>query len=1359
MSNLKQPIFDIPFHYNFTIFTGTTGVPKGVYKEHKGVVNSITDLSIRYEMRQKPEVVVLFSAYVFEPFVRQTLIALVNSQLLVIADDNEKLDQTKFLEFLNKHHVTYLNGTASVLQEYDLSKCNTLTRLILVGEELTKNRYDNLRKKYKGRIICEYGFTESALVSCMNTFDLGDERTNRSIGRPLRNVKAYIVNSNLQPLPIGAIGELYIGGVGISRGYMNRDALTKERFLVNPFQTEDEKAKSVNGLMYKTGDLARWLENGHIEFIGRNDFQIKLRGNRIEPAEIESVVLEYDNISRCTIAVKDSKLSEESSASSRHLVGYFVANKNIAEEQLIAYLEQKLPRYMIPVRMIQVEDIKTNINGKVDLKALPEVEFTRQFNADRIHDEPRNDIDLKLVEIWSEALGILKDKIGIKDDFFRLGGHSITCIQLIARIRQKLGCDVSIEHIFGLRSIEKLSDYISKQRVSEIMEKQILSSPPELLDVSEEILANSLHQGLFYHYLKQGQNDDAYVMQSHYKYGEAINSSIYKNAWEMARIKYPSLRLNFKVLKEVHQVFKCPSTPLDWTFADICNTDDKEVEVRDIIKADRERSYNLENGNLFRIYLIKEAECKYSMVFSYHHIIFDGWSIPILFAFVHRAYQSLLRTESVCQDSLTSSDAAYMLSQKHLEIHRNDHFEYWTSQIEDIDQRVNLSGLLKENIKYKVQISNYDHIEQQKQSTLEINCDLVKKLQSFGITNGVTLHSILQFAWHKVLYAYGGGRNTVVGTTVSGRNIPIDAVENSVGLYINTLPLVVDHLKENRMTGVEAIKEIQKKMNVMNCKSNVELGKLGSGNGELKHSLFDSLFVLEPKMDLDKSFGFELIKDYEKLDYPLAVIAREQMGILKFSLCYAGELFEEQVIADILQLVEYVLSQVASTPEQAVGNMNLVLPKQLCLMEKWNETRKPFPADKTLHEIFEEATISNENKVALVYEDIKWRYGDLNKKANQLANYLRSSVTINPDEKIALILEKSDLLILSILGVWKSGAAFVPIDPSYPDERIQFMLEDTESKLVIVNKRNENILGNIIPNHLKIVNIEEAVTSASFDYDESNLPKISCSTNLCYVIYTSGTTGRPKGVMTEHRGVVNLHDSLSTIFDLKSGKDEVLLSFSNFVFDHFVEQMTDGLLSGQTLCILNDEMRSDKDRLYKYINDNKVTYLSGTPSVLSLYEYEDLNTITRIDAVGEDFTESLFNKIRSNFTSGIIINGYGPTETSITTHKRIYKVGESRKNKSIGHQIYNSTCYIMNEFGQRVPIGAVGELHLGGVGVGRGYLNREELTTKAFVQNPFTSVDDKNEARNLRIYKTGDVARHLANGEVECLGRNDFQVS
>lgn len=1360
-----------------TYTSGTTGIPKGVYKEHKGVVNSITDLSIRYEMvKETPEVVVLFSAYVWEPFIRQTFIALVNSQLLVIANDTEKLDQVKFLNFLNEHKVTYLNGTGSVLEEYKLEKCASLTKLILVGEELTQRRYNRFREKFNGKIMCEYGFTESALVSCLNIFNVGDRRIDRSIGKPLRNVKAYVVNSQLKRVPVGAIGELYIGGVGISRGYMNRDNLTKERFLGNPFQSKEEKLKGINNLMYKTGDLARWLPNGYIEYIGRNDFQVKLRGTRIEPGEIESVVLEYPEvkITKCTVTVKDSKCPEESTASSRHLVGYFVASQVILEEEIIGYLEKILPRYMIPVRMAQVPNIMTNINGKVDLKALPEVELTRNTLTPK-HCS-RNEVDSKLIQIWCDALGIPDGEIGIHDDFFRLGGHSITCIQLVAKIRQQFNCDITIDNIFALRNVEKLSDFIAcnASDFSKNKEDQKNTQITGIAD-DQEFLANSLQQGLVYHYLKQGEDDGAYLMQSHYQYTGAINVKIYRSGWLLALVKFPSLRLNFKVKKEVFQVITRPesssSFEFDWNFLDISNLSmsAKKQEVDTIINLDREKRYNLEQGPLFRIYLVKKSDSDYSMIFSYHHIIMDGWSLPILFGWVHDTYKRLLEKEEINP----VPDLAYFHAQRYFEDHRSDHLDYWINEVEKVEHRVNLSGLLKPEVKYKVQLSNYDQIKEQKQLTEEISKELLKQLQEFGAHFGVTLHSILQFAWHKVLHTYGGGSHTVVGTTVSGRNIPVNGIEDSVGLFINTLPLVVDHKVEGQgsLTISQAIQEIQMKVNAMNSKSTVELGRLGGGgrNGELKHSLFDSLFVLEPEMDMGSFLGIRMVGDYEKLDYPLAVIAREEQGILKFTLCYAGELFEDHVIQDVLKLLEYFLEQIVRDSEKTVKNMGLVLPNQLSLMDGWNQTRKEFSNDKTLNQVFEACVLSNPTKTALVYENKKWSYDKLNQRANQLACHLRSLTRIKPDDKIALFLEKNDLLIITIFGVWKAGAAFVPIDPGYPDERIQFILQDTQAKLVVVNDINIDRLGDIIRSNeqtsIKIVNINKVVHDNVLSIlNDTNLPTMSTSRDLCYVIYTSGTTGKPKGVMTEHLGVVNLHESLSSLFNLKSSsspasKPEVFLSFSNFVFDHFVEQMTDALLSGQTLVVLNDDMRTDKQRLYKYIQDNHVTYLSGTPSVLSLYEYNELPTITRIDAVGEDFTPAYFNKIRATFPSGLIINGYGPTETSITTHKRLYTPGELRIDKSIGHQISNSTCYILStENGNRVPIGAVGDLYLGGIGVGRGYLNREDLTQKAFVENPFVSEDDLKEGRNLRLYKTGDLARFLQNGEVECLGRNDFQV-
>ncbi|CAF5017621.1 unnamed protein product, partial [Rotaria sp. Silwood1] len=340
-----------------------------------------------------------------------------------------------------------------------------------------------------------------------------------------------------------------------------------------------------------------------------------------------------------------------------------------------------------------------------------------------------------------------------------------------------------------------------------------------------------------------------------------------------------------------------------------------------------------------------------------------------------------------------------------------------------------------------------------------------------------------------------------------------------------------------------------------------------------------------------------------------------------------------------------------------------------------------------------------------------------------------------------------------ILAVWKSGAAYVPIDPSYPDERIQFILQDTKAKIIIANKK---YIIRLDPYDLVKIEIESISTTVNDNRNNENVQPICSSNNLAYVIYTSGTTGKPKGVMIEHTGVINLKIALTELFQLKS-RAESVLSFSNYVFDHFVEQMTYALLNSQVLVILNDEMRVDKPRLYQYLNMHKVTYLSGTPSVLQEYDYEQLSHIIRIDAVGEDFSEIIFNKIRSKF-NGLIINGYGPTEISITSHKKLYYIHEKRINKSIGKQIANTSCYVLDKNLKQLPIGAIGELYIGGIGVARGYLNRPELTNERFLSNPFQTEEEKKEGKNARIYKTGDLVRWLPDGEIEYLGRNDFQV-
>ncbi|CAM4834420.1 unnamed protein product [Rotaria magnacalcarata] len=533
----------------------------------------------------------------------------------------------------------------------------------------------------------------------------------------------------------------------------------------------------------------------------------------------------------------------------------------------------------------------------------------------------------------------------------------------------------------------------------------------------------------------------------------------------------------------------------------------------------------------------------------------------------------------------------------------------------------------------------------------------------------------------------------------------------------------------------------------------------------MKRSLFDCLFVyenyptLEGKVQRNEQLlKFETKYSVEKLDYPLAVVAYEAVAddCVTVVVNYAGELFENETIVDLLGVANELLTQIGNNQVTLMAQLNLLPMKQLSKINEWNNTTRDFielNTQTTLHQLFEEEAEKSCDKIAVVYEDVQLTYRELNQKANQLAHYLRSICDIQPDDLIALFLDKSELMIVSILGVWKSGAAYVPIDPSYPDERVRFILKDTKAKIVIANKNYTSRLHSYAMIIIEIDSISAIIKGQKYS---KNPQSITSSNDLAYVIYTSGTTGKPKGVMIEHRGVINLKIALADMCQLKRRRESVL-AFYNYVFDLFVGQMIYALLNSQMLVILNDEMRVDKSRLYQYLNKNKVTYLCGTSSVLQDYDFEQMNDLLTIEVGGEEFKEITFNKIRKEF-DGLIINIYGPTEITITSHQRLYYLGENRTNKSIGKQIANTWCYVLDNNLNQLPIGAVGELYIGGIGVARGYLNRSELTAERFLPNPFQTEQEKKNGKNARIYKTGDLVRWLPEGELEYMGRNDQQI-
>ncbi|MFI1308646.1 amino acid adenylation domain-containing protein [Streptomyces albidoflavus] len=1345
-----------------TYTSGTTGVPKGVPKYHDSVVNSITDLSGRYDMRRPgSERVALYASYAFEPHLRQTLIALINSQTLVIVPDDIRLDPDRFPQYIEQHRVTYLNATGSVLHHFDLRRCTSLKRLLLVGEELTAAGLRRLRERFNGLVVNEYAFTEAAFVTAVKEFGPGvTTRPDRSIGRPLRNVKWYVLSQNLKQLPVGAIGELYIGGCGIAPGYLHRDDLTAERFTPNPHQSAQDKLLGRNARLYRTGDLARVLPSGEVEFMGRSDFQLKLNGVRVEPGEIEARAAAYPGVRKCTVVAREGA----GEAGDRHLVGYYTteAGREVTEKELLAFLEERLIRIMVPARMVRLDTIPVNVNGKADWRALPEVDLTRPAPAEatsRPHSAAGGTLE-ELREIWGEVLGVPTAQIADHDDFFRLGGQSISCILLIARVRQRLGVFVGVEDVFTLRTLTRLADHLDHRRGTHPEPAPGAAREPAAEDGPVQLRANGLQQGLLYNALKRRNGDDAYVMQSVHRYRCPLRPDLMQQAWQHAQRKYPALRLRFEWGEEPFQIVEPDDRPLDWRFTDLTGLTDpaeQDARIKELQERDRTEPYEPAEGRMFRVYLIRQHEELYSLIFSCHHLVLDGWSLPVLHDEVHRVYLSLLRGDS----TEPTTDHAYVAAQRYWEAHRDDHVDHWLRQIERIDERGDFDGLLKEEIRYQVDLSEYDHVREHRTKKLRLGAELTAGLKSLCTDHSVTLHSVLQFVWHQVLYAIGGGNTTVVGTIVSGRNLHVDAIENSVGLFINTLPLVVNHDDQAGHSLKEAITGIQTAVNAMNGQSTVELGRLQTG--DMKRRLFDTLLVLENYPQLlaqaeehDELLRFEKAYDADKVDYPLAVVAREEDDELTVTLWYAGELFEDATIDTLLDVTRTLFTQVAQDITQPVDALELVSPTTTERFDAWNRTQTPFPAHKTLHRLFEEQAAAWPDETAVVYRDRRLTYRQLNERANELAHYLRSVAQLRPNDLVALVVDKSEVMITAILAVWKAGAAYVPIDPGYPGDRISFMLQDTRAQLIVTDQANRERL-NTVPGAAELTVVTADRLPMGYRSRENPLTEVT-STDLAYAIYTSGTTGNPKAVLVEHQGVVNLQVSLARLFSLdKSQGDEALLSFSNYVFDHFVEQMTDALLNGQKLVMLDDTMRTDAERLYQYINDESVTYLSGTPSVLSLYDYSTTTSLTRIDAIGEDFTEPVFDKIRGTFP-GTIINGYGPTEISITSHKRLYAPGERRATKSIGHPVANTTAYVLNTSMKRVPVGGLGELYIGDTGVTRGYLNRDELTAERFIDNPFQTPEERATGRNARLYRTGDLVRWLPDGELECLGRTDLQV-
>ncbi|SFB46080.1 non-ribosomal peptide synthetase, partial [Clostridium frigidicarnis] len=1282
----------------YVIYTsGTTGKPKGVMCEHKNVVRLVKNAN--YIEFKEDDRILQTGSMVFDASTFEVWGVLLNGLGLYLTKNETIILPELLEEFVTRNNITILWLTSELFNQIAEENINVFKNLryLLTGGDILSSKYISLvRRQFTNlKIVNGYGPTENTTFS--TTYLIEKEySSNIPIGKPIANSTAYILNRNYKLNAIGIYGELFVGGDGVARGYLNRPELTAEKFIDNPFEPGTK--------MYKTGDLARWLPDGNIEFLGRTDNQVKIRGFRIELGEIENGLLQHENIKEAAVLVKENKDNE------KYICAYVVRENSLEELDLKGYLRETLPEYMVPAYFVQLEKMPLTANGKLDRKALSQSSFDVALKE---YEAPRNEVEDTLTKIWSEVLGI--NKIGINDNFFEIGGHSLKAMTIISKIHKETNKEIPLKELFKSPTIKGLSKFIESARetvysnIEKIEEKECYeaSSAQKRMYIIQEFDKESIVYNMPQIFEIQGSMDKAKIEDTFRKLVE----------------RHEALRTYFETVEDeiVQKIdnnyeFKLKEEILHKSIEEIAN---------DFVKP-----FDLGKAPLFRAEIIKIEDKNYLLI-DIHHIISDGVSMSILineFATIYNG-QDLkpLRLQykdfAVWQNNLLKSDGIKKQEQ------------YWVNRFKDEVPVLNLP---------------YDHERPVIQSfegevvNFEADEKITQKLRKLTRETETTMHMVLLSAFYILLSKYSQQEDIVVGAPISGR--PHADLENIMGMFVNTLALrnkpegnkkYIDFLNEVKENSLKAYENQSYQLEAL-------VEKLSVRGDTSRNPLFDVMFsMIETDTNINNRLGGLILKPYNeqskvsKIDLTLDVL--EEGRTLKFSMEYCSKLFNKETIERLCKHYISILGNITKNSEIKISEIDLLCENEKSqILYEFNKTKADYPKEETIQELFEEQVEKTPDNIAVVSENKQLTYRKLNERANSLARLLRDKGVSN-DSIVGIQAEKSLEMIIAIMGILKAGGAYMPIDPSYPKERIEYMLRDSESKIILTT---EDL---IYSNELDI-EVTNLFDEELFTGDPSNLEITNNSRNLAYILYTSGSTGDSKGVEIEHTGVINLISWFKKQYEID--ENDRILQTTNYTFDVSVEEIFGTLSNGATLYLV-DTKDLINNGFKEFIDKNSITMAQFVPSTLEILiaNNEKLNSLDTLICGGEKLDNTLKNKVLAKGYN--LFNHYGPTE--ITVDAITTKCHEDYTN-IIGRPIQNTSIYILNSKNQLVPIGVPGEICIGGTGVARGYLNNTRLTLEKFIDNPFVAV------AGTKIYKTGDLGRFLPDGNIEFLGRIDNQV-
>jgi len=1318
-----QPISG-PKNLAYVIYTsGSTGKPKGAMIEHHSAINRIKWMQKKYPIGEK-DVILQKTPYTFDVSVWELFWwSMEGAKVCFLTPGGEK-DPEEIVKAIEKHRVTTLHFVPSMLNiflEYaegreDLGRLSSLKQVFSSGEALTVPQVERfnriLNSSIGAKLINLYGPTEATVDVSYFDCSTGEKFEIIPIGKPIDNIKLLVVDKYNNLLPVGVPGELCISGVGVGRGYLNRPELTAEKFIENPHVSGER--------MYRTGDLVRWISDGNIEFLGRLDHQVKIRGFRIELGEIENELLKHSEIKEALVLDKVDKNGN------KYLCGYIVAERELTVSELKEHLMKNLPDYMVPAYFITLDKMPLSANGKADRKALPEPEGS--INTGVEYAAPENETEEKLVSIWQELLQL--DKIGVNDNFFELGGHSLKAAVLAGKIHKHLNVEITLTKIFKNPTIKELAEQIknsseniySSIKPVESREYHPISSAQKRIFILNKIEAASTNYNLPMAMVVEGELEKE-------RFDETFKKLIQR---------HESLRTSFDFIDgEPVQIIH---DEVDFTVDYRESAEDKlELELKQFI-----RPFDLNKAPLLRVGLIRTEPNKHILVFDMHHIISDGVSMVVLVQEFVELYKGNdlpeLRIQykdfASWQNDLLNSEIVNRQKEYWLDLYKND---------------IPVLNMPTDYPRPSMQSFEGDKI------SIELNQDLVERLRKVALNTGTTLYMQLLAVYNVLLSKYTGQEDIIVGSPVGGR--PHPDLENLIGMFVNTLAM------RNYPTGEKTFNEFlgEVKKNSLNAFENQEyqfeqlIEELKLEKDFSRNPLFDTMIVLQnmsvPEMNIDKltfrSYKFE--NKVSKFDITLEVIERTEKIIINIEYC--TKLYRKSTIEKLASHFVNIVKEVVDNPYKKLSQIQMIddEEKKLILGE-FNNTKADYESSKTLYQLFEKKAEEYPDRIAAVYGEESITYRELNKKANQLARILRGK-GVKADSIVALSLYRSIEMAVGIMAVQKAGGAYLPISPDYPEDRIRYMLEDSKAQVLLTQCNFEERYDF---ENLEVVAVDD---EKLYTGDSDNLQPVSGPNNLAYVIYTSGSTGKPKGAMIEHHSAINRIKWMQKKYPI--GEKDVILQKTPYTFDVSVWELFWWSMEGAKVCFLTPGGEKDPEEIVKAIEKHKVTTLHFVPSMLNIFlEYaegrEDLGRLSSLKQVfssGEALTVpqvERFNNILNNSIGAKLINLYGPTEATVDVSYFDCSTGEKFEIIPIGKPIDNIKLLVVDKYNNLLPVGVPGELCISGVGVGRGYLNRPELTAEKFIENPHVSGE--------RMYRTGDLVRWISDGNIEFLGRLDHQV-